>query len=149
MTTNGQTSKIIEDTFAKNTRRTTPGPEAVALITSAHNLEALYLATAQAVALDNPREGARLALQGMMYADIKSGLQQLATMVAAAQAADAAARVERTATETAAAAERSARADREAAREEELHVERLAQSRLCTEREELRNKKLRETGSEY
>lgn len=128
-------------------------PEATSLITGATSLEGLFLAAAQAVALDNPREGAALALKGMMYADLKVGLQQLISIAVAAQADDAMQRTARreaeleTATAQATAAEE--RAAREEAREEALHQHRLKQAELETERSQLRTEKVRTTGSEY
>lgn len=128
-------------------------PEAVALITSASSFEALFLAAAQAVALDNPREGAALALKGMMYQDIKAGLGEVLQLAKMAQAADAMARAERAsnnaATAESAASAAAASAAREEAREEQLHAQRLKQAELQTEREALRTEKFRATGSEY
>lgn len=154
MTTETIKSNGAASAAPKNVR--TVRPESVALITNATSLETLFLAAAQAVALDNPREGAALALKGMMYADVKAGLGQLLTLVAAAQAADAEgirARAERDRAEAAACAAREAReAVSEAAREErtrEIHEVELRRAQLLTEQEEARLERLKKTGSEF
>lgn len=144
------------ESLSPNSRTKAANPEAVALITSATSLESLFLAAAQAVAMDNPREGAALALKGMMYADVKAGLGQLLTLVAAAQAADAErshAAAERDRAEAAACAARETReAVSEAAREErtrEVHEEGMRLARIRTEQEEARLERLKKTGSEF
>lgn len=129
-----ETSKLTDTTIKangaaapKNVR--TVHPESVALITNATSLEGLFLASAQAVAINNPKDGALLALVGMAYQDLKS-------VMLAAQAADmmrAEASAARDHAEAAAATARSEREERELVardrRNEEAHEAHLAEVR--------------------
>lgn len=109
--------------------RSSPSPEARALITNAASLEALFLASAQAVAMENPKDGALLSMIGMAYQDLKG-------IMLAAQAADmmrAEAASARDHAEAAAATARSEREERELVardrRNEEAHEAHLAEVR--------------------
>lgn len=132
-----ETSKLTDTTIKangaaapKNVR--TVHPESVALITNATSLEGLFLASAQAVAINNPKDGALLALVGMAYQDLKG-------IMLAAQAADmmrAEAASARDHAEAAAATARSEREERELVardrRNEEAHEAHLAEVRERT-----------------
>lgn len=145
-----ETSKLTDTTIKangaaapKNVR--TVHPESVALITNATSLEGLFLASAQAVAINNPKDGALLALVGMAYQDIKN-------LMSAAQAADMMRAEAASARDRAEAEACAAREAREAARErrsQEIHEVELRRVQLLTEQEEARLERLKKTGSEF